>query len=172
MSRHRGRAARPPDAKKPRFSRRELLAGTAMVATGGAFLWWVFRPVEPAHAETVTVWKSPTCGCCTEWVYYMRRKGYRVVVNNVPDTLPTKRSLGIPDDLHSCHTSLIGNYIVEGHVPEPAVAKLLEQRPSLKGIGLPGMPPGSPGMDGPVGIYRVFGFTAEGRTQRFADVGV
>jgi hypothetical protein len=71
--------------------------------------------------------------------------------------------------LYSCHTAKIGNYIVEGHVPAAAVAKLLEQQPEIKGIALPGMPSGSPGMDGPPGVYRVIGFSADGSTRRFID---
>jgi hypothetical protein len=99
----------------------------------------------------------------------MRRRGYRLKVNNVSDPDAIKRSLGVPGALYSCHTAKIGNYIVEGHVPEAAVAKLLEQQPAIKGIALPGMPSGSPGMDGPPGVYRVIAFSADGSTRRFID---
>ncbi len=134
--------------------------------------WTLLGSTESASAGTITVWKSPSCGCCTEWVTYMRRKGYRVNVNNVVDPVPTKVGLGIPNVLHSCHTSKIDDYIIEGHVPAGAIAKLLAERPTLRGIALPGMQAGSPGMDGSPGIYRVVGFTADGRTSHFMDVGV
>lgn len=154
-------------------SRRTLVISmTAAAGGGGAFVWSLLGSSEPAHAETITVWASPDCGCCTGWISYMRGKGYRVVVNNVGDPVPIKISLGIPRALHSCHTAKIGNYIVEGPVPVAAVAKLLEERPELKGIALPGMPEGSPGMPGVSGVYRVFGFSANGSSRPFADVRV
>ena len=102
----------------------------------------------------------------------MRGKGYQVAVNLVADPDPIKAKLGVPEALYSCHTAKIGDYLVEGHVPEAAVAKLLAERPNIKGIALPGMPEGSPGMDGAPGIYRVVSFEANGRIHRFAEVGV
>ena len=90
----------------------------------------------------------------------------------VDDMVSVKAQLGIPDAMRSCHTAKIGDYLIEGHVPAAAVAKLLDQRPALKGVALPGMPAGPPGMGGTPGVYHVVGFTAEGRTSRFADVGI
>lgn len=173
MAKNKMRTA-PPSTKTitSGVSRRALLIGAAVLAGGGTVAWTLLGSTESASAGTITVWKSSTCGCCREWVSYMRGKGYRVTVNNVADTVATKLSFGIPDALHSCHTSKIGDYIVEGHVPAAAVAKLLEERPNLKGIALPGMPQGSPGMDGIPGIYHVVGFTSDGHTRRFAEVGV
>lgn len=150
-------------------SRRALMIGVAVAAGAGALGWSLLGLSEVADARTITVWKSSTCGCCGVWVAYMRGKGYRVNVNNVNDPDSIKRSLGIPGGLYSCHTAKIGNYIIEGHVPAAAVAKLLVQQPDLKGIALPGMPSGSPGMDGPQGVYRVFAFSADGSTRRFID---
>ncbi len=118
------------------------------------------RP-QPAKAGAITVWKSPTCGCCGGWVDYMRGKGYQVAVNLVADPDPIKAKLGVPEALYSCHTAKVDGYLVEGHVPEAAVAKLLAERPDLKGIALPGMPDGAPGMDGTPGIYRIVGFDAQ-----------
>jgi hypothetical protein len=151
------------------ISRRALMVGLAGAAGAGALGWSLLGSSEPADAQTITVWKSSTCGCCGVWVAYMRGKGYRVNVNDVNDPDSIKRSLGIPSGLYSCHTAKIGDYIVEGHVPAAAVAKLLEQQPEIKGIALPGMPSGSPGMDGPPGVYRVIGFSADGSTRRFID---
>lgn len=151
------------------ISRRALMIGLGITAGGGALAWSLLGFSEPADAQTITVWKSSTCGCCGVWVPYMRSKGYRVVVNNVNDPASISYSLGVPSALRACHTSKIGDYVIEGHVPAAAVAKLLEQRPKLKGIALPGMPAGSPGMDGPPGVYGIIGFTADGSTRRFMD---
>jgi hypothetical protein len=159
-------------ARKLGLSRRALLLGSVVVGSGGLFAWNVLGSVPPAKAGTITVWKSPTCGCCGGWVDYMRGKGYQVSVNLVADPDPIKARLGVPAALYSCHTAKIDDYLVEGHVPEAAVAKLLAERPNLKGIALPGMPQGAPGMDGTPGIYRVVGFDANGRIHRFAEVGV
>ena len=102
----------------------------------------------------------------------MRGKGYQVSVNFVADPDAIKAKFGVPEALYSCHTAKIDDYLVEGHVPEAAIAKLLAERPNLKGIALPGMPEGAPGMDGVPGIYRVVGFEANGRVHQFARVGV
>jgi hypothetical protein len=151
------------------ISRRALMIGLAVAAGGGALVWSLLGSSEPADANTITVWKSSTCGCCGVWVPYMRSKGYRVDVNNVNDPDSIKRSFGIPYALYACHTAKIGGYIIEGHVPAAAVVKLLEQQPEIKGIALPGMPAGSPGMDGPPGVYRVMAFSADGNIRRFID---
>jgi hypothetical protein len=156
---------------KSGISRRALLLGVAVAGGGAGVAWGVLGSAQPAKAA-ITVWKSPTCGCCGGWVDYMRGKGYRVSVNLVADPDPIKAKLGVPETLYSCHTAKIGDYLVEGHVPEAAVAKLLAEQPNIKGIALPGMPAGSPGMDGVPGIYRVVGFEANGRIHRFAEVGV
>lgn len=158
--------------EKPRLSRRALLLGSVAVAGGGVFVWSMLESTQSAKAGAVTVWKSPTCGCCGEWATYMRNKGYQVTVNLVSDPDAIKVKLGIPEAVYSCHTAKIEDYLVEGHVPEGAIAKLLVERPTIKGIALPGMPAGSPGMDGKPGIYRIVGFDANGRIHRFAEVGV
>ncbi|MEX0918899.1 MAG: DUF411 domain-containing protein [Candidatus Paceibacterota bacterium] len=96
-----------------------------------------------------TVYKSPTCGCCGVYVSYLKRKDYNVKTENIQDMVAIKQKLGIPFELGSCHTMKIGGYVVEGHIPEEAVQKLLAEKPDIKGIGLSGMPAGSPGMPGP-----------------------
>jgi len=159
-------------AAKSGVSRRALMLGLAVAAGGGALGWSLLGSTKPASANAITVWKSSTCGCCGGWVAYMRGKGYEVAVNNVADPNVIKERFNIPGALYSCHTAQIGNYLIEGHVPEKAVAKLLAERPALKGIALPGMPDGSPGMDGAPGIYRIVGFTETGRISSFAAVGV
>lgn len=108
-------------------------------------------PVQasPATANPVTVYKAPTCGCCGGWADALRDKGYTVVEKAVEDLYPVKRHFKVPDEMQSCHTALVDGYVVEGHVPVEAVEKLLAERPKVRGISLPGMPIGTPGMPGP-----------------------
>jgi hypothetical protein len=94
------------------------------------------------------VYKSPTCGCCGNYITYLRSKGFDVEVKNVQDADSIKDKYGIPYEMSSCHTTVIGDYFVEGHVPVEAVDKLLTEKPDIDGIALPGMPAGSPGMPG------------------------
>lgn len=97
----------------------------------------------------VTVYKSPSCGCCGVWATYMEREGYEVKTENIQDMSEIKKRLGVPYELESCHTAEVGGYVVEGHIPNEAIEKLLAEKPDIKGIGMPGMPSGSPGMPGP-----------------------
>ncbi len=99
--------------------------------------------------ETVTVWKTPTCGCCKDWVIHLRREGFNVVTNDVPDTAPMRQKLGLPSKYGSCHTALVGGYVLEGHVPAQEVKRLLREKPAAIGLAVPGMPVGSPGMEMP-----------------------
>ncbi len=113
------------------------------------FSFQFFRPVAN-YSDTITIYHSPTCGCCELYENYLR--GFGLQVNSVEvseaQLAQIKAELGIPQNLWSCHTVKIGNYFVEGHVPIEAINKLLEEKPNIKGIALPGMPPGSPGMSG------------------------
>ncbi|MFO1097081.1 MAG: DUF411 domain-containing protein [Xanthobacteraceae bacterium] len=102
----------------------------------------------------------------------MRVKGYSVAVHYVDDMSAVKAKLDIPENVQSCHTAQIDGYLIEGHVPAPAVVTLLDERPALKGIALPGMPAGPPGMGGSRGVYHLVGFTPEGRTTHFANVRI
>lgn len=148
-------------------SRRALLAAVAAVGASTILL----RPARAADGVSIDVWKSRYCGCCGGWVDYMRAKGYRVNVTAVEDMDPLKARFGVPADLASCHTARIRDYLIEGHVPEPAIAKLLAEQPALKGLALPGMPSGSPGMDGTPGVYAVVGFDGAGKTSVFLRTG-
>jgi len=96
---------------------------------------------------TVTVYKTATCGCCRNWVEYMRKAGFDVKAQDVEDIATVKATYGVPPELGSCHTSLAGGYVIEGHVPADAVKRLLRERPAVAGIAVPGMPIGSPGME-------------------------
>lgn len=97
-------------------------------------------------ANTMTLYKSPSCGCCDNYVDYLRENGINVKSINLQDMTPIKHRYGIDDSLASCHTSLIDGYVVEGHVPVNAIHKMLKSKPQIVGITAPGMPLNSPGM--------------------------
>jgi len=115
-------------------------------------------------AHSVILHKSPTCGCCGVYGTYMKNQGYKVEENNIPDASLSqlKTDLGIPNDLWSCHTSEIDGYIIEGHIPNEAITKLLNEKPDIKGIGMAGMPSGSPGMPGPKEDFLVYQIEIDG----------
>ena len=107
----------------------------------------------PAMAATagktpIEVWKDPNCGCCKDWIVLVEKAGFAVTVHDVGNSA-VRAKLGLPTQLGSCHTALVGGYVVEGHVPVADIHKLLLQKPKALGITVPGMPVGSPGMDGP-----------------------
>ena len=117
----------------------------------------------------VTVYKSPTCGCCTKWEDHLRENGFRVVSVQREDMNAIKQQHGIPQGLQSCHTALVNGYAVEGHVPADVIRKLLTERPQVKGVAVPGMPMGSPGMEGPhKDDYEVYTFDASGPKDVYA----
>ena len=106
-------------------------------------------PLATAAGTTITVYKSPSCGCCKSWVEHMEQHGYTMVVHDTEAMAPVKAELGVPDSLGSCHTATVGNYVLEGHVPAADVDRLLRERPAVLGLAVPGMPVGSPGMEMP-----------------------
>lgn len=101
-----------------------------------------------ADRPAATIIKNPQCGCCESYADYLRRNGFKVTVKESHDLTLMKREMGVPDGFEGCHTMVLGKYVVEGHVPVAAIDKLLVERPDIKGISLPGMPQGSPGMSG------------------------
>ena len=144
---------------------------------GGAAAFAVLRVLgrdagaSQARLPDVTVYKSPTCGCCTEWVAHLRRHGFRVKTEDVADLQPVKARHGVPAELQSCHTALVAGYVVEGHVPADLVERLLRARPKVVGVAVPGMPVGSPGMEvpgRPADSYQVLTFDRSGKTGVFA----
>jgi hypothetical protein len=124
-----------------------------------------------AAAATLLVTKSATCGCCEHWVEHMKKAGFTVEVREVDDTGPTAKRLGVPDNLRSCHTSQIGGYVIEGHVPAADVKRLLATKPKATGLSVPGMVMGSPGMDqsGMKQPYQVVLFDKNGKTKVFVS---
>ena len=122
----------------------------------------------------MVVYKSPTCGCREEWVAYVRRHGFTVTVEERTDLSTLKAEHGVPVSLQSCHLALIDGYALEGHVPVDEINRLLDERPALIGLAVPGMPLGSPGMEVPSGekdAFDVLGFDANGTTTVFGHYG-
>ena len=99
--------------------------------------------------DEIHVFKSPTCGCCNDWIKHLQTNGFKVTATNVPDSRHYRARLGMPHKLGSCHTGVVAGYAIEGHVPAREIKRLLRQRPKVLGLSVPGMPVGSPGMDGP-----------------------
>jgi hypothetical protein len=124
---------------------------------------------EPGPGDMV-VYKSPTCGCCGLWVDHMRAAGFTVIERDTSDVGAVKDRLGVLPSLGSCHTAIVAGYVVEGHVPADDVIRLLEERPAIVGIAVPGMPAGSPGMESarPFVPYDVIAFDKNGRTNVFS----
>ena len=129
------------------------------------------RGFDPAAVLAMTVYRDPSCGCCENWAEIARNAGYQVNLQDDPDMAAVKRRLGVPAALASCHTAQIGNVVIEGHVPLEDVARLLRESPSgVRGIAVPGMPAGSPGMEMPDGTkepFQVIAFDAKGKTSIF-----
>lgn len=154
-----------------RFTHVLLLVGALLV--GGVIYLNVRGGAVPAEAAeltgmSVTVYKSPTCGCCQNYVSYLRRAGLKVTVKETPDMNSIKEQYKIPAAMGSCHTAVLGDYVVEGHIPVEAIAKLVKERPALSGIALPGMPVGSPGMPGPKsGSWDIYGLSDTDAPQVF-----
>ena len=127
-----------------------------------------------AALPPVLVHKSASCGCCGTWVEHLRNAGFAVQVNETEDLNPIKERLGVPYGKGSCHTAEVGGYVVEGHVPADDIKRLLRERPKGKGLVLPGMPLGSPGMevpDGTVEPYTVELVQPDGQVRPFARHG-
>ena len=127
------------------MKRRFLLQAVASLASTAAMAPSLMAQTRPQ----VEVWKDPDCGCCKDWVSHLEANGFQVKVNDSGNTQARTR-LGIPEKLGSCHTAQVGGYALEGHVPARDIQRLLKERPKAVGLAVPGMPVGSPGMDGAV----------------------
>jgi len=147
------------------MTRRQLLGVFSMIAATG------LRP-SAQKATAVQVFKDPTCGCCALWVEHLRKAGFAATVTDVDDMTAIKAKHRVPSQARSCHTALVGGYVVEGHVPAADVQRMLTQQPAIVGIAVPGMPIGSPGME-VAGMkpqpYDVLAFNKLGETHVFAS---
>jgi hypothetical protein len=136
----------------------------AAVAVGSAFK--LVNPPPPPIA--ITVWKSPTCGCCAKWIDHLNANGFKVTTRNLDDVTPIKNQNHVPENLRSCHTAVVNGYVIEGHVPAADIQHLLRDHPKVVGLAVPGMVTGSPGMEGGTAqAYDVVSF-GDGKTAVYA----
>jgi hypothetical protein len=137
------------------------MSKTLSIAIGLA--WLTFSAAAAAPQPEIEVYKSRACSCCEKWIDHLRAEHFTVRVHDVDDVSPIKRENGIPAEVSSCHTAFVAGYVVEGHVPASDIRRLLAERPKVAGLAVPGMPVGSPGMEGahPVS-YDVVSFGAQG----------
>ena len=153
------------------ISRRSFLARTAALGAslaGGQSVW---AAIAAGDAKTLTIYMSPTCGCCAKWVDHVKAAGFKTVVHEDEDMETVKDSLGVPKDVRSCHTAQVDKYLIEGHVPAEDITSLLTRRPEAAGLAAPGMPASSPGMampGQPHEAYDVVLFRRDGRSEVYA----
>ncbi len=156
--------------------KRIIIAVAVVAAIGGTILFQrALGPAAPrvagdAAPMRAVVHKTPACGCCANYITYLKRKGFEVEVQNHDNLTAIKEQYGIPGGLESCHTTVIGDYVSEGHVPVESILSMLSEKPAIAGLALPGMPAGSPGMGGVArGELGVYGFTASGDVSKYQE---
>ncbi len=128
----------------------------------------------PTASPTIHVYKSPTCGCCNNWVDRLIEYGFKIETEDVDNLTPIKKQYGVPANLQSCHTAVVDGYVIEGHVPPADIERLLAERPDAIGLAVPGMIVGSPGMEvpgSPAQPYDVVLFDESGQMSLFASYG-
>ncbi|HEX2781867.1 MAG TPA: DUF411 domain-containing protein [Gemmatimonadaceae bacterium] len=158
----------PASERAEKTARVDSASGSSAAATTATTT--STTPGAVAADSVLVVYKTPTCGCCKGWVEHMQKAGFAVEVHDMPDLSAVKREAGVPDELQTCHTARIGGYVIEGHVPATDVRRLLAERPAVAGIGTPGMPMGSPGMEGAYrDRYDVVTFGGSGKSTVFAS---
>jgi hypothetical protein len=154
------------------ISRRSFVgqaAGVGLALAGGKSLWAAVSGT--AAGVTMTVYMSPTCGCCAKWVDHVKAAGFTTVVHKDEDMDTVKENLGVPRDMRSCHTAQVEKYLIEGHVPAEDIRKLLAKQPRAAGLAAPGMPASSPGMAVPGEPHEPFDvllFQRDGKSEVFA----
>lgn len=152
------------------MTRRDFATLMALAVPAGTLLR--VPRARAADPIPVTLWKNPSCSCCEGYAQYLGRNGFKVDVRPTNDLAEISRKAGIPENLEGCHTSFIGSYVVDGHVPVPIIRKLLDEKPAIVGITMPGMPPGSPGMYGEkTGPLTVYAISRDGTPPRVFDAG-
>lgn len=155
---------------KPRLTGVLALLIAALMPFAAQTVW--AEPAPGASQTLITVFKTPNCGCCTLWAEHMQEHGFDVDVKSVSETRSLRAHLGIPDSLASCHTAVVGDYWVEGHVPADLISRLLADNPTdIEGIAVPGMPLGSPGMEAPdASTYEVVTLDDQGTVEVYETV--
>lgn len=135
----------------------------------GASVWGLPAAAQHAEGPAITVYSSPTCGCCSKWVDHLEANGFDVTRESMTSVREKKQELGVPRSLISCHTAVVEGYIIEGHVPADLIRRLLKEKPDVAGLAVPRMPIGSPGMEGPnPEPYDVIAFKKDGTQDVFA----
>jgi hypothetical protein len=135
-----------------------------------SFIALAISSPSQSSGPLITVFKTPTCGCCGKWVEHLRANGFTVKVQEVNDTSSYERQYRVPRSMVSCHTAVVNGYTIEGHVPAAEIKRLLSERPRVVGLAVPGMPVGSPGMDAAHNdAYSVFGFDESGHASVYAS---
>jgi hypothetical protein len=142
---------------------RPLIAAAAIAVTATAF-----RPAPSVAPAEITVYHSPTCGCCKKWISHLKANGFTVKSIEQEDLSAIKAESGVTGKLASCHTALVQGYVIEGHVPAADIQRLLKERPKVIGLSAPGMPGAGPGMDSGTDPYDVLAFDAKGKTTVWA----
>ncbi len=149
------RASVPEAAAAPATSNEESAA--SLTSNTGALI-----PIK--------VYKDPNCGCCKEWVKHLEANGFKVETMDMPDLSLLKQKYAVKPEIQACHTAIVGGYVVEGHVPADLIKKMLKEKPAIAGLAVPGMPQGSPGMEGAnKERYNVLTFDRAGRTTVYAQ---
>jgi len=158
------------NAKTKRKTPWALLLTSTAAAALIALIVWPGAPTTYAEEADIVVYKTATCSCCGKWVDHLRDAGLTVDVVNVEHTQAIQRRVGVPRNLGSCHTAVVGDYWVEGHVPADLVQRLMTEKPAeIRGIAVPGMPMGSPGMEGPnPAEYDIVALDSDGNTSVYA----
>jgi len=151
---------------------RRKLARLLMAMAAPTPVLFKSRTARATSLIPATLYKNPQCTCCEGYAQYLEKNGFQVDVKPTNDLAEISRTAGVPEDLEGCHTMFVGGYVVDGHVPVEVIRKLLTEKPAIAGITLPGMPSGSPGMDGPkTGTWTVYAVTKDGKPlQIFAAV--
>jgi len=149
---------------------RLLLAASVAAMALLAVIVWPGASTSSANDVNIVVYKTASCSCCGKWVDHLRDAGLKVDVENVNSTRAIQERVGVPRKLGSCHTAVVGDYWVEGHVPADLIQRLMAETPAeIRGISVPGMPIGSPGMEGPNPVeYDIVAFDSSGRTSIYA----
>lgn len=171
MSSHPTGQASPPTTDTAPQDRRSFLCAAAAVLGGALFSRQLAAQPASQTVRTMTVYKDPNCGCCTQWVDHMKKAGFTVTVRDTADMATVKASMGVPSALESCHTARVGTYSIEGHVPADVIIKLLKEQPVARGLAVPGMPVGSPGMEmgARKDAYDIILFDKAGKTRVYAS---
>jgi hypothetical protein len=152
------------------YSRRDWIRAAVVGAAGVLVSRRAYGEALSTDPIVITVYKTPTCGCCKDWIAYIAKNGFVPTVHDLDDLTETKTTLGVPAKLASCHTAVVGRYVIEGHVPADLIKKLITARPKdVVGLAVPGMIPGTPGMEtGQKEPYDVLAFTHDGKTSVYA----